>query len=165
MNIRHHLLAASLAVVCGAGFANPVASPQGVPGFGNATVVGLWHLNASLGPCNNPSVRHTFLALQTFHLGGTVTGGDTHPVSGQGVTQGVWSYDWRTRRYKVHMQFPRFVNDVYDGLQDIYIVNIDLSLHGDNLTGDVLAHMRNPDDSVRMELCGSLTGERIHVDY
>src|SRR3569833_3571127 len=113
MNTRHLLLALSLAAVYGTSFATPAALSYGGPGPGNAAVVGMWHLNVDIGPCSDPSVRREFLALQTFHEGGTVTGTDTNPSSGRGSTEGVWSYDWRTRRYAVHMQFPRFVNDVY----------------------------------------------------
>jgi hypothetical protein len=164
MNMRRLLLVLSLTAACGTAVAQPPGQSYATLPLLHTAVVGMWHLDTRIGPCANPAASHEFLALQTFHLGGTVTGGDTHPASGQGVTQGVWSYDWRARRYAVHMQFPRFVNDIYDGLQDVYITNIDVSLFGDNLTGDVLAHMRNVDDSVRVELCGSVSGKRIHVD-
>lgn len=164
MNMRRVVLAFSLAAISGTGIAQPVVPQLGISSTPGNAVVGMWQMNVSIGPCANPAQHHEFLALETFNFGGTLSGTDTHPSSEEGGTEGVWSYDWRARRYAVHMQFPRFVNDVYDGLQDIYIVNIDVSLHGQNLTGDVLAYARNVDNSVRVELCGSVTGQRVDVD-
>jgi hypothetical protein len=162
MNARL-LFALPLAIACGAAFAaSPARSPAAL-GAGSA-VVGLWHLDVVIGPCDDPGNTHEFLALQTFNLGGTLTGTDIHPSSGQGSTQGVWSYDRRTRLFAARQQFPRFVNDVYDGLQDIHIANIALSSQGETLDGDVDAFMLNADGSVRVELCGTVSGERIHLD-
>lgn len=158
MNAR--LFALQLAIACAIGFAPPV-SAAGVPD--GSAVVGLWQLDVSLAPCGNPSAVREFLALQTFHLGGTVTGTDNHPSSGQGSTQGVWSYDRRTHRYAARQLFPRFVDNAYDGLQDIRIANIALSSRDTSMTGDVDAFMFNADGSVRVELCGAVVGERVSV--
>jgi hypothetical protein len=49
-------------------------------------------------------------------------------------------------------------------LQDIHIANIALSSQGETLDGDVDAFMLNADGSVRVELCGTVSGERIHLD-
>lgn len=156
MNIRL-FFALPLLIACGAVSAGSLSIPR------DARVVGSWNLDVGLGPCNNPAVRRSFLALQTFHFGGTLTGTDNHPSSGRGSTEGVWTYQARTDRYAVHMQFPRFVDDVYDGLQDIYITNIRLSPNGEEMTGDVVAYMRNVDESVRVQACGSIGGMRIHA--
>jgi hypothetical protein len=164
MNIRH-LLALPLAIAaCGTCFAASPAPSIAAAAPGGAAIVGLWHLDVVIGPCDDPSNTHEFLALQTFNLGGTLSGSDIHPSSGQGATQGIWSYDRRTRRYAARQQFPRFVDNVYDGLQDIHIANIGLAAQGETLSGDVDAFMLNADESVRVELCGTVTGERIHID-
>ena len=164
MNIRL-LLALPLAIMaCGTCFAAPIASSSRAMGSGGAAVVGLWHLDVVIGPCDDPPNTHEFLALQNFNLGGTVSGSDTHPSSGQGSTSGLWSYDRGTHRYTVRQQFARFVDDVYDGLQDIHINDMALSPDGEDLAGDVDAFMLNTDGSVRVELCGTVTGERVHMD-
>jgi hypothetical protein len=164
MNIRHfHALPLTI-IACGTCFAASPAPSAGALAPGNSAIVGLWHLDVVIGPCDDPPNTHEFLALQNFNLGGTVSGSDTHPSSGQGSTSGLWSYDRRTHLYTVRQQFARFVNNVYDGLQDIHINDMALSPDGEDLAGDVDAFMLNTDGSVRVELCGAVTGERVHVD-
>lgn len=165
MKMRHFLFVLPLAAAVGVGNAHASDPQDGLAGLAGNAVVGSWHFQASIGPCADPSVRRHFLALQTFNFGGTLSGTDTSPSSTRGGSEGVWSYNPRTRRYAAHMQFPRFVNDVYDGLQDIYMFNLKVSLDGQALTTDVHAYQLDPGNGIRVEVCGSATGERMHVDY
>lgn len=164
MNIRRFLALPLAIAACGTCFAASPAPSAGNLAPGGSAIVGLWNLDVVIGPCDDPPNTHEFLALQAFNLGGTLSGSDSHPSSGQGSTQGIWSYDRRTHLYAVRQQFTRFVDDAYDGLQDIHIANLSLSSQGDALSGDVDAFMLNTDGSVRVELCGTVTGERVHMD-
>lgn len=165
MKMHHILLALPLAAAFGIGNTHASELHNGLASLTGNAVVGAWHFNVSIGPCADASVRHQFLALQTFNLGGTLSGTDTSPSSTRGGSEGMWSFNPRTRRYAAHMQFPRFVNDVYDGLQDVYMFNLKVSLDGQALTTDVRAYVLDAGNGIRAEVCGSATGERMHVDY
>lgn len=147
------------------------AAPAGVHALatdGNSPesrLIGTWHMAVSVGSCIDPAAPpNRFFALNTFHAGGTLSDTNTFPTTARGPGQGVWSYDPRTRQYTGHMNFMRFVNGAFDGLQDSTTT---ISLDGNPrfLHGTIRAYMRNVDGSVRAELCGSVTGERMEVDY
>ena len=163
MSHRQILLPLALGLVIAA-----TAAPAGVQAHGNSPesrLIGTWHMSVSVGSCIDPSApSNRFFALNTFHAGGTLSDTNTFPTTARGPGQGVWSYDPRTRRYTGHMNFMRFVNGAFDGLQD---ATTTMSLDGNArfLHGAIHAYMRNVDGSVRAELCGSVEGERMGVDY
>lgn len=129
-----------------------------------ARIVGMWHMYVSVGSCTDPSAPpNQFFALNTFHAGGTLSDTNSFPPTARGPGQGVWSYDPRTRQYVAHMNFMRFVNGAFDGLQDA-TTTIPIGKNPRLLRGTIHAYMRNVDGSVRAELCGSVDGERVGVD-
>lgn len=162
LNTFHRHLA--LAVLIAA-----VATPAGAAALGKlpppSALVGAWHMYVSVGPCNNPGAPpQQFFALNTFHQGGTLSDTNTFPTTARGPGQGVWAWQPATRQYVAHMNFMRFVDGQFDGLQDA-TTTIERLTHPDLLHGSIHAYMRNVDGSVRMELCGSVEGERLGVDY
>ncbi|NCT67893.1 MAG: hypothetical protein GXC76_09630 [Rhodanobacteraceae bacterium] len=130
-----------------------------------ARIVGMWHMYVSVGSCTDPNAPpNQFFALNTFHAGGTLSDTNSFPPTARGPGQGVWSYNHRTRQFVAHMNFMRFVNGAFDGLQDA-TTTIPLGNNPRFLHGTIHAYMRNVDGSVRAELCGTVDGERVGVDY
>jgi hypothetical protein len=75
---------------------------------------------------------------------------------------GIWSYDPVYDKYHTRMQFARFVNGVFDGLQD---VRTDMTLSPDRQHTHARVHAKvlNVDGSTRVELCGSAVGDRARL--
>lgn len=130
-------------------------------------IVGLWQSRITVGPCSGGPAT-SFTALGNFQAGGTLGYTNTMPPPGVSPTFGSWKYvnnaAPRNRRYQARMQFYRFKPDgSFDGVQDIHRTII-LSANGQRMDETVLAYVRNVDGSLRVQLCGSGTGERINID-
>lgn len=125
-------------------------------------IVGVWQIHVSLHPCANPSAPPTeFFALNTYYVGGTLSDTNSFPPGLRKPGMGVWSYDWRQRKWRSRMTFMRFVNGVFDGVN---VANNELTMLDNNHnTADVHAYVLNLDGSVRVELCGTADGERFDL--
>lgn len=135
-------------------FRLPVFSPRG------SAVVGLWQVYVSVRPCAAPTAPPTqFFAINAFQLGGTLSDANSFPPASRGPGMGVWSYDPVYDKYHTRMQFARFVDGVFDGVQD---VRTDLTVSPDrqHTVARVHALVLNVDGSTRVELCGSAVGDR-----
>ena len=129
-------------------------------------IAGYWHVEVTAGPCGG--TMNTFLGLNTFHAGGTLSDTNTFAPASRGPGMGVWEYLGRGPQgvylYKNHFQFARFLPDgSFDGLQDIYN-DITLQPDGMSWTGITHAFALNPDGSVRAEICGTGLANRIPID-
>jgi hypothetical protein len=125
-------------------------------------IVGLWSVQVTLGPCGAPANR-SFIALNTFHAGGTLSDSNTLPGSLRSPGHGAWRYVGRGM-YEGRMQFYRFLPDgSYDGLQDI-TQTVELQGRGDRYESAVRARVLNVDGTLRVELCGLAVGRRVEID-
>ena len=161
------LLAGSLAACAGVALAesphDPANDRKGILTSAIANrIVGLWSVEVTLGPCGAPANRN-FIALNTFHAGGTLSDSNTLPGSLRSPGHGAWRYVGRGM-YEGRMQFYRFLPDgSYDGLQDI-TQTVELQGGGDRYESAVRARVLNVDGSLRVELCGLAMGRRVEVD-
>ena len=161
------LLAASLAASIGAARADEKPDAD-LDGKGILTsvianrIVGLWSVEVSIGPCGTPANRN-FIALNTFHAGGTLSDSNTLPGSLRSPGHGAWRYIGGGM-YEGRMQFYRFLPDgSYDGLQDVFNT-LELHRGGNRYESAVRARVLNTDGSVRVELCGVAVGTRVRID-
>lgn len=123
-------------------------------------IVGLWDSAITVAPClGGPA--NTFRAVGVFNAGGTLGFSNTFPPSAAGPAYGVWSYNWRTRQHRALMRFNRYLPDgSFDGLQEVHRT-ITLSANGSAMIETIYARVLNPDDSLRVELCGSASSQRV----
>lgn len=161
----HHFMLALLTVAatgtCAAQSYPMQENGKPVSGAPANAIIGLWHVNVSVKPCANPGApANEFFALNTYQAGGTLSDANTFPPTSRGPGMGIWSYDPIGEAYHAHMQFARFVNGVFDGLQDVEDVS---TLSPDKMTMHTIIHARmlNADGSLRVELCGTADGERV----
>ncbi|HET7612059.1 MAG TPA: hypothetical protein VFK29_09765 [Rhodanobacteraceae bacterium] len=165
MKITHTLVALALAAACGQTLASAPAfkvSPGNLPPLGADRIVGLWHVAVTLGPCAG-GPTHSFIALNTFHAGGTLSSTDNSPPPANGPAQGIWQYLGHGE-YQTHMQFYRFLPDgTYDGLQDIYQDTV-VDWRGQTYVTTIDARVLNTDGSLRAEVCGTGQGTRVPMD-
>ncbi len=170
MNARIPLFTAVLIATCAGGVASassPVR-PDGLFFYPVNRIVGQWQSQVTIGPCAG-GPKSTFLALGAFNIGGTLGFSSTAiPPSGAGPTFGTWDYTYdratRTLQYRARMQFFRYKPDgSYDGVQDIHRT-ITLSRDAQQMDETVVADVLNQDGSLRVELCGTGTGQRVGID-
>ena len=160
MKVKHTLVAFALAAACGLPLAS-AASGRLQP-LGENRIVGTWHVSVTLASCAG-GPAHSFIALNTFHAGGTLTSTDNTPQPGNGPAQGIWEYRG-ANRYSAHFQFYRFLHDgTWDGLQDIY-QETTVDWRGNAFTSSIHAIALNKDGSVRGEVCGTSQGVRVPID-
>jgi hypothetical protein len=133
-------------------------------------IAGLWSTEAVIGPCNaTPTIqiRNTLL----FHAGGTLVDNPRFPPNGIPVagTTGVYqrvqglgtrSYNPAKRRYFLHLQFDRYVNNVYDGFSTVDR-EITLSSRAMVATGPVTSANYNVNGELMSEVCGEATSTRL----
>lgn len=161
MRIHHILTAFAFAVLLG-GTAGATAARAGDFIPGPARIVGYWNVDVAVRPCIDPGAPATrFLGLNMFHAGGTLSDANTFPPTARGPGMGVWSYDPLTGKYNTRMQFARFVNGVFDGLQDVR--QVATMIDNDHYTTEVQARVLNADGSVRALLCGTAAAERVSL--
>jgi hypothetical protein len=130
-------------------------------------IVGLWHAQVSVAPCNGGPVN-TFLGINMFNAGGTLNDTNTFAPTSRGPGMGVWAYLGRapdgSYRYRNHFQFARFLPDgSFDGLQDVS-QEISLQADGNTWTSVVDGKVLNPDGSLRVAVCGSAIADRVGLD-
>lgn len=155
-HVRNAVTSLALLVTAGASLAAGAASPS-VPVRTDA-IVGHWQVYVSLTPCANPAAPPIqFRAFNTFHAGGTLS--DTNASAARGPGAGIWARVGADG-YQSRFQFMRFVNGIFDGIQDIETTVV-LAPGGDVYTAAVRARVLNVDDSLRVELCGTADGERV----
>lgn len=161
MKIHPKLLAAVCLLTCfSAAWAQSIDTANGgVRSVPANRIVGLWHVTATIGPCLG-GPKQTFLALANYHAGGTMSDANTMPPTARGPGEGIWSFQGK-RAYSSRFQFFRYLpNGSYDGLQDI---NGSLTLDdaGTHYAQIIHAQALNADGSLRVELCGSASADRI----
>lgn len=165
MNIRTTSLAFAL-VAClfpSAAIAEGSAT-TGAPASPANRLVGLWTVEATVRPCNNPAaaprvVRNTFL----FHAGGTVTENPsvlpTVVGFGRSFGLGIWNYDPASQRYGGMLRFDTYLNGVSSGYQTI---DRDLRLESDDAgSGTVVVTAYNTSDVQLVQLCGTFVQTRL----
>lgn len=147
---------ASGAQAAGPHHAQPPQGPLPVPAN---RIVGTWQMRATVGPCQGGPTQ-TFVALNTFHAGGTLSDINALPPAMRVSGQGIWELQ-RNGQYRTRFQFFRFLPDgTYDGVQDIR-TTIVLNHRATQLSMTIQASVLNVDGSVRAQLCGSGSGERL----
>jgi hypothetical protein len=125
-------------------------------------IVGLWSSRIDIGPCAG-GPRQQLRGLNQFHLGGTLTETGTPPPGTRGPGYGVWRFNRATQRYEARMQFLRYLPDgSFDGFSDVHR-ELRLSDDGNVYIDEIVARLLNPDDSLRVELCGTAEARRVPI--
>lgn len=154
MNLHRMLLASALALLAGHATAQS-SSPAN-------RIVGLWQANVTIAPCAGGPAR-TFTGYNTYHLGGTLSDTNSTPPATRGPGQGLWEYQGHDQ-YTSRFQFNRYLPDgSFDGISDIRTWVV-LNAGGDQASQTIYARNLNPDGSLRVELCGNASGERIGIN-
>lgn len=163
MSLRRTLLALALTVLAGNVTAQQLSPGRtGVFPVPANRIVGLWQVNVTIGACLGGPTQ-SFMALNNFHAGGTLSDFNVRDPSTRSPGMGIWEYQGKGQ-YKTRFQFYRFLPDgSFDGLQDIR-TNTTLNAAGTGYSTTVSARVLNPDGSLRVELCGSANGERVAID-
>lgn len=124
-------------------------------------LVGTWRNQISISPCNGGPPA-TVIGYNTYHEGGTLTEFNLQPPATRSIGSGQWRA-YGGGIFDVHFQFARFTaTGAFDGMQDIQAA-LEVDARGRRSTGTVRAKVLNPDGSVRVELCGTLQGERLNL--
>ena len=124
-------------------------------------IVGTWRSTVVLQPCGGGPTLPTAITLLTYHAGGTLTDTNTAPPTSRSPGHGLWRYvsDSQYRgRFQVFAFLP---TGQYDGYTEVRTTVI---LSGDSNTSSVVARRYNADGSLRVELCGNGSGERLMMD-
>lgn len=125
-------------------------------------IVGLYTSRVEIGPCAG-GPRQQLRGMNQFHLGGTLTETGSPPPGTRGPGYGVWRYNRATQRYQARMQFLRYLPDgSFDGVSDVHR-ELRLSADGNVFNDEIVARLLNPDDSLRVELCGTAQGQRVPI--
>jgi len=125
-------------------------------------IVGLYSSRIELAPCAG-GPRQQLRGMNQFHLGGTLTETGSPPPGTRGPGFGVWRFNRATQRYEARMQFLRYLPDgSFDGVSDVHRV-LRLSADGNVYNDEIVARLLNPDDSLRVELCGTAEGRRVPI--
>lgn len=125
-------------------------------------IVGLWDARVEAGPCAG-GPRRQFRAMNVMHAGGTLSDTNALPSAGRSPGYGSWQYRPASGRYESRFQFYRYLPDgTFDGIQDVH-QELTLSEDGNRTTSTVVSRTLNPDDSLRVELCGTATATRVGI--
>lgn len=125
-------------------------------------IVGLWTSRIEIGPCAG-GPRQQLRGMNQFHLGGTLTETGSPPPSTRGPGYGAWRFNRATQRYEARMQFLRYLPDgSFDGVSDVHR-QIRLSADGNVFVDEIVARLLNPDDTLRVELCGTAQAQRVPI--
>lgn len=159
MNLHPALLAVSLALLSGNVAAQlPNPSQTGALPVPANRIVGLWATTVTIGPCQGGPTT-TFNGASVFHAGGTLGETNTSSPTTRGPAQGIWKYQGRNQ-YKTRFQFFAYLPDgSFDGVRQITTTTF-LNARATRYDANVRARFFNPDGSLRVELCGSVAGER-----
>lgn len=124
-------------------------------------IVGTWRSAVVLQPCAGGPAFPTSFTLLTYNAGGTLTDTNTAPPTSRSPGHGLWRYEGNSQ-YRARFQVFAFLpTGQYDGYTD---VRTHVILSGDSNTSSVIARRYNADGSLRAELCGNGTGERLTLD-
>lgn len=124
-------------------------------------LIGVWRNEVSVAPCVGGQPM-TVVNYNTYHDGGTLTEFNLQPPTSRSIGSGRWR-DYGGGVFDVHFQFARFSpTGAFDGMQDIQAA-IDVDPRGRRSSGVVRARVLNVDGSLRVELCGTLQGERVNL--
>ncbi len=158
----------TLAVLVLALMAGNVAAQDGSPRTTGALptpanrIVGLWQVQVTVGPCANPQVRESFLALANYHAGGTLTDTNKNSPTSRGPGFGIWEYEGNGL-YKTRFQFMRYLSDgSFAGLNDIQPTVI-LNHAGTSYSASVYGRVLSVAGNVLVEVCGTANGERVTI--
>jgi hypothetical protein len=170
MRVRTYFIAALLAGLSGGAMGSVAEQASGVESeknlLGSAVanrIVGAWRVNVALGPCGGGPTTISFTAFNTFHAGGTLSDSNARPGSERSPGHGVWEYVGRGL-YDTRFQFFRFLpTGALDGVQDI-TQEVVLDARARSYVTTIRARVLNVDGSLRAELCGTATGQRISID-
>lgn len=163
MNPYRTIFALTLALLAGNATAESLSTAHsGLLPVPANRIVGLWQAQATIGPCLGGPTR-TFIALNTFHAGGTMSDINAAPPTTRVSGQGIWRYQGRGQ-YKTRFQFFSYLPDgTYDGVRDITTTAM-LNAHANQYSATVYARNLNPDGTLRVELCGNAIGKRVTLD-
>jgi len=164
MRTHHKILAVSLALLLAAPAAagEPNAAQSGLLPVPANRIVGLWATTVTVGPCQGGPAM-TFPGASVFHAGGTLGETNTSPSSSRGPSQGIWKYLGQNR-YKTQFQFFAYLPDgSFDGVREIRTTTT-LNARATQYDATVSAYFYNPDGSLRVQLCGSVRGDRINFN-
>lgn len=160
MKPNRTILALTLALLAGgaaAVHANP-GDTGALPVPANR-IVGLWTTTVNVGACQGGPVM-TIHGASVFHAGGTLGETNTSSPTTRGPGQGVWRHTGRGQ-YKTKFRFFAYLPDgSFDGVREISTTTI-LNARATQYDATVRARFYNPNGSVRVDLCGSATGERV----
>ena len=127
-------------------------------------IVGLWDSRVDVGACSGGGPRRQFRAMNVFNLGGTLNDTNVFGPSSRGPGFGTWLHDRRSGKYESRMQFYRYLPDgTFDGVQDI-TRETTLSADGNRTDDVVYVRVLNPDDSLRLEMCGTAVATRVGIE-
>lgn len=127
-------------------------------------IIGLWDARVDVGACTGSGPRRQFRGLNVFNLGGTLVDTNAFAPTTRGPGFGTWLHDRRTGKYESRMQFYRYLPDgTFDGVQDI-TRETTLSADGNRTEDVVYVRVLNPDDTLRMEMCGTAVATRVGIE-
>lgn len=163
MKLHSTILAISLALLAGnAAASHPSAVESGALPVPANRIVGLWETTVTIGPCQG-GPTFTFDGASVFHAGGTLSETNQGPPTSRGPSQGIWRYKGH-RQYKTKFRFFSYLPDgTFDGTQEVTTTTV-LNARATQYDATVFARFFNPDGSLRVELCGSATADRVGIN-
>lgn len=124
-------------------------------------IVGTWRSTVVLQPCAGGQTLPTGSTLLTYHAGGTLTDTSNAPPTSRSPGHGLWRYIGNSQYRGQFQVFAFLPTGQYDGYTEVRTTVV---LSGDSNTSSVVARRYNADGSLRVELCGSGSGERLVMD-
>jgi hypothetical protein len=164
--LRSTLTALSLALALPAGAAekSDFAILHALGQVEDNRIVGLWDARVDVGACTGAGPRRQFRGLNVFNLGGTLVYTNAFGPTTRGPGFGTWVRDRRSGKYESRMQFYRYLPDgSFDGVQDI-TRETTMSADGNRTEDVVYVRVLNPDDSLRLEMCGTAVATRVGIE-
>ena len=170
MRTRTSVVSSLLLAMCGTASAIDSGQPEAGEADKNLLasavanrIVGAWRVEVALGACSGGPTIVSFAAFNTFHAGGTLSDHNARPGTERSPGHGVWNHVGRGL-YDTRFQFFRFLpGGALDGVQDV-VQEVVLDARGRSYQSTIRARVLNVDGSLRAELCGTATGQRISID-
>jgi hypothetical protein len=175
MNIKKRALSAAILTIitaAGAARARGPVDPQTTNGWFANRIVGTFQTTGGkVGPCGTTPMQPVGNTI-SFNGGGTAIESPRFPPAGvpnvfgipgvftRNVGLGSWSYNPRTNRYSLHLQYDFFENGAFYGTGTVDR-DLQLSLDGKTVSGSVQSTIYAADGSVIVALCGTATSTRL----